>query len=163
MDIVRSAVLRSDSLEKALHKSDVVFHNAVCVTVAPDKQRILESINIIGTQNVCDTAPYCHLRYLVHFGSIEVISDERRDPPLVGCRQLIRPLSRGYPPFARSKTAGQRVAVVGGKLLALMAGGFALGDVRGVVEGATRAAEVARQTSSHFLERAGQACSKWHR
>jgi len=108
VDIVQGDVLSRESLEKAFQSTDVVFHTAAYITIAPDKQQILETVNVSGTRNVCEAARICRVRRLVHFSSIEAISDEPHDTPVDEDRQLVQSHSRGYPPYAHSKAAGQR-------------------------------------------------------
>jgi dihydroflavonol-4-reductase len=67
---------------------------------------LLESINVAGTGNVVEACLRCGVRRLVHFSSIHALVQEPMDIPVDEQRPLVE--SRRYPPYDRSKAAGEK-------------------------------------------------------
>ena len=63
------------SLERAFRDAEIVFHLAASISL--DRRHIgsLKRVNIEGTRNVIQACRHCSVRRLLHFSSIEALSD----------------------------------------------------------------------------------------
>ncbi|MEJ2556139.1 MAG: NAD-dependent epimerase/dehydratase family protein [Anaerolineae bacterium] len=95
-----------DSLRRAFTGADVVYHAAGYISISTHEWRRLEAVNVFGTRNVVEACLQCGVRRLVHFSSVEALVDEPLNIPVDEARPLVE--SRRYPPYARSKAAGER-------------------------------------------------------
>ena len=96
------------SLERAMAGVDVVYHLAATVSVAVDKGGVIEAVNVLGTHNVVDACLRGEVRRLVHFSSIEALSQAPLDEPLDESRALVDGAGAGsISPYARSKARAE--------------------------------------------------------
>jgi len=106
VEIVQGDLLDLGSLIHATSGVGTVFHTAAHISVSPWEWRQDEEINVLGTRHLLDACRRNGVGRLVHFSSIEALVDEPFDTPVDESRPLAE--RRGYPPYARSKAAGQR-------------------------------------------------------
>jgi len=105
IEIVHADVCDVDSLVKAFQGADIVFHLAGMISIVNTEWPLVEKINVLGVQNVIEACRRSKVRRLVHFSSIHAIQQEPLDKPVNESRPLIE--GRKYPPYDRSKAAGQ--------------------------------------------------------
>jgi dihydroflavonol-4-reductase len=94
------------SLRRAFDGAEAVYHVAATISLSTNEWPLLQSVNIVGTRNVVEACFHCGVRRLVHFSSIHALMQEPLDVPVDESRPLAT--SRRYPPYDRSKAAGER-------------------------------------------------------
>lgn len=106
VEIVSADITDLDSLRGAFAGAGSVYHTAGYVSISTHEWRRLEAVNLLGTRNVVDACLQCGVQRLVHFSSLETLLGQ----PAAGLIDESCPLSpaRCYPPYARSKAAGER-------------------------------------------------------
>ncbi len=105
-EIVLCDVQDYDSLNRAFRGADVVFHTAGYISLLMNGWSRLEQINVFGTRNVVEACLACGVGRLVHFSSIHALCQEPLDTPIDENRPYAD--SHYYPPYDRSKAAGER-------------------------------------------------------
>jgi dihydroflavonol-4-reductase len=96
-----------DSLTRAFHGVDVVYHLAAAISLSMGDWPRLEEINVNGTRNVIEACRRAGVHRLIHFSSIHALTQEPFETPVNEERPLVD--SRRYPPYDRSKAASERV------------------------------------------------------
>ena len=105
VEVVTGDISDLDSLLKAFEGAEVVYHLAVCISIATDPWTRLEAVNIFGTRNVVEACLRCGVRRLVHFSSIHTLTDTANGSPVDESSPLVE--SKRYPPYDRSKAAAE--------------------------------------------------------
>lgn len=95
-----------ESLCRAFHGADVVYHLAASISLSMADWPMLEAINVTGTRNVVEACLRTGVRRLVHFSSIHALVQEPLAIPVDESRPLVE--SRHCPPYDRSKAAAER-------------------------------------------------------
>jgi len=108
VETVEGDVCDPDSLRRAFDGADVVYHAAATISLSMGEWPLLESVNVIGTRNVAEACLHCGVRRLVYFSSIHALVQEPLDVPVDESRPLVEVESRRYPPYDRSKAAGEK-------------------------------------------------------
>lgn len=106
VETIQADVRDPASLRRAFVGAELVYHTAAYISISAYEWGRLEAINIRGAHNVVEACLSCDVRRLVHFSSIEALVDEPFEAPVDEARPLMA--SRRYPPYARSKAAGER-------------------------------------------------------
>jgi len=74
IEIVVGNVLDKDSLDRAMRGVDIVYHLAGIISILPDKDDLMWSVNVEGTRNVLAAAKQANVKRLVHTASIHALS-----------------------------------------------------------------------------------------
>jgi len=74
IEIVVGNVLDKESLERAMRGVDIVYHLAGIISILPDKDDLMWSVNVEGTRNVLAAAKQANVKRLVHTASIHALS-----------------------------------------------------------------------------------------
>jgi len=74
IEIVVGNVLDKESLERAMRSVDIVYHLAGIISILPDKDDLMWSVNVEGTRNVLAAAKQANVKRLVHTASIHALS-----------------------------------------------------------------------------------------
>lgn len=106
VEIVGVDITDLDSLRCAFAGADSVFHTAGYVSISMHEWQHLEAVNLLGTRNVVDACLQCGVQRLAHFSSVETLLSQP-SAGLVDESCSLAP-ARIYPPYARSKAAGER-------------------------------------------------------
>ncbi len=106
VELIEVDVRDPDVLRRAVDGAEVVYHLASHISLLMNEWPLLQSINVIGVRNVVDACLSCGVRRLVHFSSIHALTQEPLHVPIDESRPLVE--SRRYPPYDRSKAAGER-------------------------------------------------------
>jgi dihydroflavonol-4-reductase len=104
-EIVPGDIGNVASLCHAFRGADVVYHLAACISLSMDDWPRVEAINVQGTSNVVEACLRSGVHRLVHFSSIHALEQEPFSSPVDESRPLTA--SRRYPPYDRSKAAGE--------------------------------------------------------
>ncbi len=72
---VRAELTDPDSLLRAFHDVEVVYHLAASISLDGRHIELLRRVNIEGTRNVIQACLSCKVRRVIHFSSIEALSD----------------------------------------------------------------------------------------
>jgi dihydroflavonol-4-reductase len=94
------------SLQRAFQGAEVVYHLAAHISLLMAESPFLESVNVLGTRNVVEACFCCGVQRLVHFSSIHALQQDLLDVPIDETCPLAE--SERYPPYDRSKAAGER-------------------------------------------------------
>lgn len=99
------------SLVRAFEGSDVVFHMAGIVAIAPGREEALQRINVEGTKNVVEAAKHAGIRRLVYTSSVHALTE----PPRGGVLRESAGFdpSRTYGDYGKSKAAGSLAVLEG--------------------------------------------------
>jgi dihydroflavonol-4-reductase len=106
VEIVEGDIRDPASLRRAFDRAEAVYHVAAYISLSMRDWPLLESVNVLGTRNVVEACLHCGVRRLIHFGSIHALVQEPLDVPVDESRPLVE--SRHYPPYDRSKAAGEK-------------------------------------------------------
>jgi dihydroflavonol-4-reductase len=106
VEVVPGDIRDLDSLLEAFKDAEVVYHLAAYISLSRDEWPLLEAINVGGTRNVVEACRRCGVRRLVHFSTIHTIAQPAVDVSVDESNSLVE--SRRYPPYDRSKAAGER-------------------------------------------------------
>ncbi len=106
VEVIEGDICDLESLLDAFEGAEVVYHLAAHISILNDDWPLLESVNVIGTQNVVEACLRCGVRRLVHFSTIHAMPQALMDIPLDESRPLVK--SRHYPPYDRSKAAAEK-------------------------------------------------------
>jgi dihydroflavonol-4-reductase len=110
-EIIQGDVCDLESLCRAFHGAEVVYHLAANISLSMHDWSRLESVNVIGTRNVVEACLRCGVRRLVHFSSIHALAQEPLSVPVDESRPLAE--SRRCPPYDRSKAYAQKEVAFG--------------------------------------------------
>lgn len=99
------------SLVEAFSGAEVVFHLAGAISLRMNSWEHMKQVNIIGTRNVVQACLQAKVRRLVHFSSIHALEQEPLDLPVNETRP--RATAAKYPPYDRSKAAGEQEILKG--------------------------------------------------
>jgi len=105
-EIVRGDVTDLDSLCRAFEGVETVYHMAAVISLLNDEWPLVEKVKVFGIGNVVEACLRCGVKRLVHFSSIHALNQLPFDTSVDEYRPLIE--GRQYPPYDRSKAAGQR-------------------------------------------------------
>jgi dihydroflavonol-4-reductase len=105
-EIIQGDICDRESLCRAFNSADVVYHLAGNISLSTSTWPLLESVNVMGTRNVVEACLLCGVRRLVHFSSIHALVQKPFSIPVNESRPLVE--SRRYPPYDRSKAAGEK-------------------------------------------------------
>jgi dihydroflavonol-4-reductase len=108
VEIVEGDVRDPASLRRAFERAETVYHVAAYISLSMRDWPLLESVNVLGTRNVVEACLHCGVRRLIHFSSIHALVQEPLDVPVDESRSLVEIESRHYPPYDRSKAAGEK-------------------------------------------------------
>jgi len=111
VEIVHCDVRDPKSLSKAFQGAEVVYHTAGYISLLMSDWSRLESINVFGTRNIVEACLACGVRRLIHFSSIHALCQEPLDSPIDENRSYAD--SHRYPPYDRSKAAGEKEVLKG--------------------------------------------------
>jgi dihydroflavonol-4-reductase len=106
VEIIQGNVSDIESLCRAFTGADVVYHLAGVISLFNNEWPLVEKVNVIGTNNIIEACRRTGVKRLVHFSSIHALNQEPLSTPVDETRPLIE--GRKYPPYDRSKAAGQR-------------------------------------------------------
>jgi dihydroflavonol-4-reductase len=105
VEIVQGDVSDPYSLVKAFTGAEIVYHLAAIISLSMNHWKEIEATNVTGTRNVVDACLKSGVRRLVHFSSIEALTQEPLDEPVDELRPLVD--SHGCPPYDRSKAESE--------------------------------------------------------
>ncbi len=75
VEVVRGNVSDVDSLERAFTGSEVVFHLAGVIAIAPGAEEALQRINVDGTRNVVEASLRTGVKRLVYTSSVHALTE----------------------------------------------------------------------------------------
>jgi dihydroflavonol-4-reductase len=104
---VSGDVLDEESLRRAFHGVDVVFHLAGRISIVGWDRKEVETVNIEGARNVVSACKAAGVKRLVHTSSFHAHQQEPLSEPLDESRPLLGP--GRYPPYNHSKAEGERI------------------------------------------------------
>lgn len=105
---VEADVLDVVSLEEAMEGIDCIYHCAAVVSFDPKEAKMINQINVVGTENVVNMALQTGVRRLLHVSSIAAIGRSKETPQVNEKVMFVRnPMNTKY---AISKFQGEQEA-----------------------------------------------------
>jgi len=77
IEMVEGDVRNPESLNRAFSGAETVYHLAGIITILPGKKKLLEEVNVKGTQNVVEACFKTGVKRLIHTSSIHAL----KEPP----------------------------------------------------------------------------------
>lgn len=77
VEVVQGDIRDIDSLIQAFNQAQIVYHLAGIISILPGKRKLLETVNVRGTQNVVEACLKTSVRRLVYTSSIHAV----KEPP----------------------------------------------------------------------------------
>ncbi len=111
VEIISGDLLSPGTLLQAFSGADTVYHLAGAISLKMNGWEQMERINVTGTRNVVEACLQCNVRRMVHFSSIHALEQEPLHIPVDETRPRIT--SPKYPPYDRSKAAGEQEVLQG--------------------------------------------------
>jgi dihydroflavonol-4-reductase len=105
VEIAEGDVRSLESLTRAFHGADVVFHAAARISITRIDMKEVAETNILGTRNVIAACRETGVPRLIHFSSIEALDPLPLDAPLDEERPFVDP-GKGSP-YAVSKAQAE--------------------------------------------------------
>jgi dihydroflavonol-4-reductase len=99
------------SLVQAFSGAEIVYHLAGAISLKMNHWEQMQRVNVFGTRNVVNACLQSGVRRLVHFSSIHALEQEPLDTPVTESRPRVT--SEKYPPYDRSKAAGEQEVLNG--------------------------------------------------
>lgn len=99
------------ALVRAFSGSDLVYHLAARISIAPGDEHLVHAVNVDGTRNVVAACLEARVPRLIHFSSIHALSSHPTDRPIDETRALAD--GARLPAYDRSKAAAEREVQAG--------------------------------------------------
>jgi len=112
VDLVEADLLDRDSLVRAFHGADLVYHLAARISIAGDDGGMVSRVNVEGTRNVVAACLQCGVRRMVHFSSIHALRQKPLDQPIDETRPRVG--EEAYP-YDKSKARAEAEALAGNR------------------------------------------------
>ena len=109
VELIKGSVTDIESLDKAFVGVDVVFHTAAIISLERKNKSLIRSVNVEGTENVCEMSLKHSIRKLIHFSSVDAFIREPLEDPLLEDRSLV--VDQNAVPYDLSKADAQRVVL----------------------------------------------------
>jgi len=89
LEVVEADICDKSSLLKAFQDVQVVYHLAAYISLLGSDSKLLEKINVQGTENVIEACRVCGVKRLVHFSSIYALEQVPLQAALDESRSLV--------------------------------------------------------------------------
>jgi dihydroflavonol-4-reductase len=111
LDVERIAgdVRELSDVQRALAGAELVFHLAAHISISAESDRMVDAVNVGGTENVVRACMDQGVRRLVHMSSVHALSAVPADQPIDEQRALVE--GESALAYDRSKAAAERVVL----------------------------------------------------
>ena len=109
VELVKGNITDISTLDNAFRDVEVVFHTAAVISLDRKDRNLIRSVNVGGTENVCEMSLRHGVKKLIHFSSVDAFVREPLEDPLYENRSLVT--DPNAVPYDLSKADAQRIVL----------------------------------------------------
>ena len=109
VELVKGNITDISTLDNAFKDVEVVFHTAAVISLDRKDKDLIRSVNVGGTENVCEMSLRHGIKKLIHFSSVDAFVREPLEDPLYENRSLVT--DPNAVPYDLSKADAQRIVL----------------------------------------------------
>ena len=109
VELVKGNITDISTLDNAFKDVEVVFHTAAVISLDRKDKDLIRSVNVGGTENVCEMSLRHGVKKLIHFSSVDAFVREPLEDPLCENRSLVT--DPNAVPYDLSKADAQRIVL----------------------------------------------------
>ena len=109
VELVKGNITDISTLDNAFRDVEVVFHTAAVISLDRKDKDLIRSVNVGGTENVCEMSLRHGVKKLIHFSSVDAFVREPLEDPLYENRSLVT--DPNAVPYDLSKADAQRIVL----------------------------------------------------
>ena len=109
VELVKGNITDISTLDIAFKDVEVVFHTAAVISLDRKDKDLIRSVNVGGTENVCEMSLRHGVKKLIHFSSVDAFVREPLEDPLYENRSLVT--DPNAVPYDLSKADAQRIVL----------------------------------------------------
>ena len=109
VELVKGNITDISTLDTAFKDVEVVFHTAAVISLDKKDKNLIRSVNVGGTENVCEMSLRHGVKKLIHFSSVDAFVREPLEDPLYENRSLVT--DPNAVPYDLSKADAQRIVL----------------------------------------------------
>ena len=109
VELVKGNITNISTLDTAFKDVEVVFHTAAVISLDRKDKDLIRSVNVSGTENVCEMSLKHGVKKLIHFSSVDAFVREPLEDPLYENRSLVK--DPNAVPYDLSKADAQRIVL----------------------------------------------------
>lgn len=109
VELVKGNITDISTLDNAFKDVEVVFHTAAVISLDRKDKDLIRSVNVSGTENVCEMSLKHGVKKLIHFSSVDAFVREPLEDPLYENRSLVT--DPNAVPYDLSKADAQRIVL----------------------------------------------------
>ena len=109
VELVKGNITDISTLDNAFKDVEVVFHTAAVISLDRKDKDLIRSVNVGGTENVCEMSLRHGVKKLIHFSSVDAFVREPLEDPLYENRSLVT--DPNAVPYDLSKADAQRIVL----------------------------------------------------
>ena len=109
VELVKGNITNISTLDNAFKDVEVVFHTAAVISLDRKDKDLIRSVNVGGTENVCEMSLRHGVKKLIHFSSVDAFVREPLEDPLYENRSLVT--DPNAVPYDLSKADAQRIVL----------------------------------------------------
>ena len=109
VELVKGNITDISTLDNAFKEVEVVFHTAAVISLDRKDKDLIRSVNVGGTENVCEMSLRHGVKKLIHFSSVDAFVREPLEDPLYENRSLVT--DPNAVPYDLSKADAQRIVL----------------------------------------------------
>ena len=109
VELVKGNITDISTLDNTFKDVEIVFHTAAVISLDRKDKDLIRSVNVGGTENVCEMSLRHGVKKLIHFSSIDAFVREPLEDPLYENRSLVT--DPNAVPYDLSKADAQRIVL----------------------------------------------------
>ena len=109
VELVKGNITDISTLDNTFKDVEVVFHTAAVISLDRKDKDLIRSVNVGGTENVCEMSLRHGVKKLIHFSSVDAFVREPLEDPLYENRSLVT--DPNAVPYDLSKADAQRIVL----------------------------------------------------
>ena len=109
VELVKGNITDISTLDNAFKDVEVVFHTAAVISLDRKDKDLIRSVNVGGTENVCEMSLRHGVKKLIHFSSVDAFVREPLEDTLYENRSLVT--DPNAVPYDLSKADAQRIVL----------------------------------------------------
>ena len=109
VELVKGNITDISTLDNTFKDVEIVFHTAAVISLDRKDKDLIRSVNVGGTENVCEMSLRHGVKKLIHFSSVDAFVREPLEDPLYENRSLVT--DPNSVPYDLSKADAQRIVL----------------------------------------------------
>ena len=109
VELVKGNITDISTLDNTFKDVEIVFHTAAVISLDRKDKDLIRSVNVGGTENVCEMSLRHGVKKLIHFSSVDAFVREPLEDPLYENRSLVT--DPNAVPYDLSKADAQRIVL----------------------------------------------------